>query len=360
MNFTADDHRHMAEALRLAEQGRLTVDPNPAVGCVIVRGGKVVGRGAHRVAGEPHAEVLALQEAGVRARGASAYVTLEPCSHTGRTPPCTQALLDAGVAEVVAAMVDPFPENAGSGLEALARAGVRVRSGLMEPAARELNPGFISRFERGRPWVRVKLGISLDGRLAGPDGRSQWITGPAAREDGQRWRARASAVMTGIGTVLADNPRLNLRLSGVERNPMRVVVDTSGRLPASARLFSLPGKVIVASTVAPPWQSDGVEWWQLPPDASGRVDLAALVARLGRFDINELHVEAGPGLSGAFMEAGLVDELLVYQAPVLLGEGLPMLALPGMEKFDDRLHLTPVDSRRIGPDWRFVFRPEAP
>ncbi|TVQ30059.1 MAG: bifunctional diaminohydroxyphosphoribosylaminopyrimidine deaminase/5-amino-6-(5-phosphoribosylamino)uracil reductase RibD [Wenzhouxiangella sp.] len=358
MSFSADDHRVMAEALHLAERGRLTADPNPAVGCVIVRDGSIVGRGWHRAAGEPHAEVLALREAGVRARGARVFVTLEPCSHHGRTPPCTDALIEAGVSEVVAAMVDPFPANAGHGLELLMRAGIRVRSGLMEAAARALNPGFVSRFERGRPWVRVKLAISLDGRIAGPDGRSQWITGPAAREDTQRWRARASALLTGIGTVLADDPQLNLRLPGIDRQPLRVVADSRARLPQCARMLNLPGPVLVASTRPAPWSREGLAWWQGPANPAGRLDLEALLAMLVTREVNEVHVEAGAMLSGALLEAGLVDELLVYQAPVLLGDGQAMLALPGMEKFDQRLHLDLIDSRRLGPDWRFIYRPD--
>ncbi len=357
-DWSASDHRFMAEALRLASRGRFTVDPNPAVGCVLVREGEVVGRGWHRAAGEAHAEVHALREAGTRARGACAYVTLEPCSHHGRTPPCAEALIEAGVTEVVAAMVDPFPENAGNGLEMLSKAGIVVRSGLMEQAARELNPGFVSRFERARPWVRVKLAVSLDGRSAGPDGRSQWITGASAREDGQRWRARASALLTGIETVLADDPHLNVRLTGLDRAPLRVIVDSRGRLPDSARLLNLAGGVLVASAVSdPPWRRDGVEWLTLPADSNGRVELTALLRELVQRSVNELHVEAGPTLSGALLEAGLVDELLVYQAPVLLGQGAPMLTLPGMEKFDQRLNLSLFDARRMGSDWRFVYRP---
>lgn len=346
----------MAEALRLAERGRLTADPNPAVGCLVVNDGEVVGRGWHRAAGEPHAEPLALSEARERARGGHVYVTLEPCSHQGRTPPCTDALIEAGVAEVTAAMVDPFPANQGKGLEALARAGLRVRTGLMEAGARALNPGFISRHERGRPWVRVKLAVSADGCTAGPDGRSQWITGPSARIDVQRWRAKSSAIMTGIGTVLADDPSLTLRLPGVDRTPLRIVVEGNARLEESARLLALPGLVVVAGTREPTWTRDGVRALRLPGDERDRVDLPALISSLPDLDVNELHVEAGPTLSGALIEAGLVDELVVYQAPLALGQGRPMLLLPGMEKFDQRLHLTLLESRRLGPDWRFVYR----
>lgn len=353
MTFTADDHRHMAEALRLAEKGRLTTDPNPAVGCVIVRDGEVVGRGWHREAGSPHAEVLALQDAGERARGATAYVSLEPCNHHGRTPPCAGALIEAGVDAVVSAMGDPHERVNGRGHEMLARAGIHVRTGLMEDQARALNAGFVSRMERGRPWVRVKLATSLDGMIAGGDGRSQWITSAPAREDVQYWRARASCLLTGIGTVLADDPRMNLRLSGIERNPLRVVVDSTGRMPRQARMLSLPGEVIIAGCRRP---DVDVEWWELPDDRGDHVNLPALLDCLAGREVNEVHVEAGPRLSGALLVAGLVDELLVYQAPCLIGNGIPMLSVSGMEKFADRLHLKQIDARRVGPDWRFHYR----
>ena len=345
----------MAEALRLAEKGRFTADPNPVVGCVIVNDGEVVGRGWHRAAGEPHAETLALQEAGVRARGAVAYVSLEPCSHHGRTPPCANALVEAGVTSVVSAMPDPDARVSGKGHDILARAGITVRTGLMEEAARALNRGFVSRHERGRPWVRVKLAVSLDGFTAGADGRSQWITGESARADVQSWRARASCILTGIGTVLADDPRLNVRLGGFERHLTRVVVDSDGRLPEGLRLTTLPGPVIVASCVAPR-DIEGVSWWQLPADLAGRVSLPALMARLAERDINTVHVEAGATLSGALIASGLADELLVYQAPCLIGRGRALLELPGMEKFEDRLHLDLIDQRRLGSDWRFLYR----
>lgn len=354
MTFTSDDHRYMAEALRLAEKGRLTADPNPAVGCVIVSNGEIVGRGWHRAAGEPHAETLALQQAGVRARGASAYVTLEPCSHHGRTPPCAQSLVDAGVASVLSAMPDPDARVAGRGHDRLARAGITVRTGLMEPAARELNRGFVSRHERGRPWVRVKLAVSLDGFTAGGDGHSQWITSKSARADVQQWRAQSSCILTGIGTVLADDPRLNVRLSGFDRPVPRVVVDSAARLPDGLRLTTLPGPVIAATCVEPR-AIEGVTWWQLPANHAGRVNLTALMVRLAERDMNTVHVEAGPTLCGALIQAGLVDELLVYQAPCLIGQGRPMLELPGMEKFADRLHLERIDQRRLGPDWRFLY-----
>lgn len=356
--FSALDHAHMAEALRLAELGLCTTDPNPRVGCVLVAGGRTVGRGWHRRAGEPHAEALALAEAGELARGAVAFVTLEPCSHTGRTPPCADALIKAGVAEVVAAMPDPDPKVAGRGLKRLAAAGIRVRTGLLAERARELNIGFVSRHERGRPWVRVKLAASLDGCTAGPDGRSQWITSEAARRDGQVWRARASAVMTGINTILVDNPSLNVRLPDAERQPIRVVLDSNGRLPRAAKLLGLSGPVKVASVSPAPWQADAVEWRQLPAGANGRVDLAALMAWLAELEINELHVEAGPTLAGALLEGAWVDEILLYQAPVLIGRGAPLMRLPGMENFDQRHHLEVLEQRRIGPDQRFLLRPQ--
>lgn len=356
MMFNVDDHRHMAEALRLAEKGRLTTDPNPAVGCVVVNDGEVVGRGWHKAAGQPHAEPLALADAGARARGATVYVTLEPCSHHGRTPPCAQALIDAGVAEVVSAMNDPHKRVNGSGHGLLSRAGIRVRSGLMEQQARALNRGFVARNERGRPWVRVKLAVSIDGFVAGADGKSKWITSAAAREDVQLWRARASALLTGIGTVLADDPQLNLRLPGIDRHLARIVVDSNGRMPEKARMLGLAGPVILAGRQHPGWERGGVEWWELPAGGDKRVDLKALLERLAEREINEIQVEAGAGLCGALVTNGLVDELLVYQAPVLIGKGKPMLALAGMEKFADRLHVELVDSRRVGPDWRFLYQ----
>lgn len=355
MSFTADDHRYMAEALRLAEKGRLTTDPNPAVGCVIARDGEIVGRGWHRVAGEAHAEIVALADAGARANGATAYVTLEPCSHHGRTPPCTRALIEAGIHSVVTAMSDPHERINGRGHEQLARAGIELRTGLMEPQARALNRGFVSRHERGRPWVRVKLATSLDGFLAGGDGHSQWITSQAAREDVQLWRARASCLMTGIGTVLADDPRMNLRLAGVDRTLLRVVVDSRGRMPRDARMLGLPGPVLVAGRQSPGWQAANAEFWQLPDDGRGRTDLRILLERLAGREVNTVHVEAGPKLSGALVETGLADELVVYQAPCLIGRGRSMLAPAGMEKFADRLHLNRIESRRIGPDWRFLY-----
>ncbi len=359
--FDATDHRHMAEALRLAERGLWTAHPNPRVGCVIARGEDVVGRGWHERAGRPHAEVHALADAGERARGATAYVTLEPCSHHGRTPPCADALIEAGVARVVAALVDPFPDVAGRGLDRLAEAGVRVACGLMEARARALNPGFLSRIERGRPFVRLKLAGSLDGRSTGPDGTSKWITGDAARRDGHRWRARADAILTGIGTVIADDPGMNVRLEGIESTSLPpkpiVVLDPRGRLPADARLFRTGNPVWRVGPVGDAAASAACERLEVATDPAGRAVLADLLHVLGRRGINELHVEAGPTLSGTLLAAGLVDELLVYQAPTLVGSGSPAAALPGVEKLADRLHLVRIDTRSVGDDLRIRLRP---
>lgn len=355
--FSALDHQYMAEALRLAARGLPSTDPNPRVGCLLVRDGDVVGSGWHRAAGEPHAEALALRQAGPDARGAVAYVTLEPCSHVGRTPPCADALIEAGVGEVVAAMPDPDPRVAGRGLARLRAAGIRVRAGLMEGQARELNIGFVSRHQRGRPWVRIKLAASLDGFVAGPDGRSQWITSPGARADGQSWRARAGAILTGIGTVVSDDPRLTVRRTGADRQPLRMVLDSRARLPRSARLLEAGGAVKIATVCAPAWSAPGVEWRRVAAGDDGRVGLASVMDWLTELEVNEVHVESGPVLAGALVEGGWADELLLYQAPTLLGRGISLMTLPGMEKFEQRLHFQIIDQRRIGPDQRFLLRP---
>ncbi|MDR2113314.1 MAG: bifunctional diaminohydroxyphosphoribosylaminopyrimidine deaminase/5-amino-6-(5-phosphoribosylamino)uracil reductase RibD, partial [Candidatus Accumulibacter sp.] len=314
----------MARALRLARRGLYTTTPNPRVGCVLARDGKIVGEGWHRRAGEAHAEVHAIAAAGAAARGATAYVTLEPCSHHGRTPPCAGALIDAGVARVVAAMQDPDPRVAGGGLAALAAAGIAAQCGLLEAEAVELNAGFVSRMTRGRPWVRLKLAASLDGKTALRNGDSQWITGAAARRDGHRWRARACAILSGIGTVRDDDPRLNVRgVSTGGRQPLKVVVDSRLELPPGARVIG-DGPLLVASAIAEGERAEslrrrGVELTALP-DGAGRVDLAALMAELGRRGINELHVESGCRLNGALLNAGLVDEILLYLAPCLIGD----------------------------------------
>ncbi|MDT8439241.1 MAG: bifunctional diaminohydroxyphosphoribosylaminopyrimidine deaminase/5-amino-6-(5-phosphoribosylamino)uracil reductase RibD [Wenzhouxiangellaceae bacterium] len=355
----------MAEALRLAARGLWGTDPNPRVGCVIARetdhGAEIVGRGWHERAGGPHAEVVALRDAGDRARGASAWVTLEPCSHHGRTPPCAQALITAGITRVVCAVRDPHPAVDGGGIDALRQAGIEVVVGLMEAQARALNPGFFSRIERARPWVRAKLAGSLDGRAVGPDGRSQWITGQAARRDGHRFRARAGAILTGIGTVLADDPSMTVRVEGAWRQPVIVVVDANARLPASARLLATGAQVWQVTATDAPSSPPGVERIEIDRVADGgRLDLDALLAELARREINELHVEAGPTLTGALLAAGRVDELLLYQAPSLIGaDGAALLCLPGVETLRQRLHLELIEQRRIGPDQRLRLRPGA-
>lgn len=362
MAFTADDHRHMARALRLAARGLATTTPNPRVGCVIVRDGAVIGEGWHRKAGEPHAEVLALQlaAAGAGARGATVYASLEPCSHHGRTPPCADALIAAGVARVVAAMEDPNPRVAGEGIRRLRAAGIAVDVGLLEAEARELNAGFVSRMTRGRPWVRVKIAASLDGKTALANGVSQWITGAAARRDGHRWRARSCAVMTGIGTLKDDDPRLTVRDVPAERQPVRVVVDSRLRIGLDARILA-GGGVIVATATNDPVKARalaaaGAEVWELP-DANGKVELAALARQLGQRGMNEVLVEAGINLHSALLAADVVDELVVYLAPHLLGDaGRGIIRLPGIERMEERLELDVRDVRAFGPDLRLIAR----
>ncbi|BCL75040.1 riboflavin biosynthesis protein RibD [Jeongeupia sp. HS-3] len=351
------DRIHMQHALRLAARGLYTTTPNPRVGCVIVKDGVVVGEGWHVRAGEPHAEVHALRMAGAAASGATAYVTLEPCSHHGRTPPCADALVQAGVARVVVAMTDPNPQVAGRGLARLRAAGIATASGVLEAEARELNVGFVSRMLRGRPWTRIKLAASLDGRIALADGQSKWITGAAARADVQRWRARSCAMLTGVNTVLADGAQLTVRDFDVERQPLRVVVDSALRTPVTARLLQAPGVLIAGA-------SDGVNRAALEaagaevlllPGSDGRVDLAALLLHLGGRGINELTVEAGGVLAGALLQAGLADELLLYQAPVLIGQGKPMadFALSSLtERFAPRV----IERRSVGDDLRWTLR----
>ena len=358
--FSAADHDHMARALRLAELGLYTTTPNPRVGCVIVKAGEVVGEGWHQRAGEAHAEIHALQSAGSKARGATVYITLEPCSHHGRTPPCADALIGAGVARVVAAMQDPNPQVAGQGMARLAAAGIAAECGLLEAEARELNVGFISRMSRGRPWLRLKLAASLDGKTALTNGVSQWITGPEARRDGHRWRARACAILSGIGTVRADDPRLDVRDVETTRQPLKVVVDSGLDLPLDARL--LEGSSVLVACAAESRKKSaalrerGVEVLHLP-GPGGKVDVPSLLAELGWRGINELHVEGGHRLNGALLAAGLVDELLLYLAPCLLGaDANGMFGLPPLTSLEDKHRLVVRDLRLIGADLRIVAR----
>jgi len=358
--FAAADHEFMAQALRLAERGLWTTTPNPRVGCLLVRAGEVVGAGWHRRAGEAHAETHALRAAAERSRGATAYVTLEPCAHHGRTPPCVDTLIAAGVARVVAAMQDPNPQVAGKGMAALRAAGIVAEVGLLQEAARELNVGFVSRMLRGRPWVRLKLAASLDGRTALAGGESQWITGRHARHDGHRWRARACAILTGSGTVLADDPRLTVRDLDVDRQSWRVVVDSRLRLPPTAKILAGGGTLLATASDDQAGlarlRDIGVETLLLP-DSDGRVDLVALLAELGRRGVNEMHVEAGPRLNGSLLRLGLVDELLLYVAPCLIGDtGRGLLAMPELLSLAERTQLRIVDLRAVGDDFRVLAR----
>ena len=358
--FSPADQQHMAEALRLAEKGLFTATPNPRVGCVIVRDGQAVGAGWHEKTGGPHAEVMALRAAGARARGATAYVSLEPCSHHGRTPPCVDTLIEAGIARVVAAMQDPNSQVAGSGFARLRAAGIEVESGLMQDEARELNIGFVSRMSRGRPWVRTKIAASLDGRTALANGQSQWITGPEARRDGHAWRARACAVLTGIGTVRNDDPQLNVREVETTRQPLKVLVDSQLQLPLSAKLLQ-SGQVLVAAAVEnkasiAALRDKGAEVVVLP-NARGKVELMDLMRELARREINEVHVEAGFKLNGSLLREGLVDEILIYLAPSILGDSAcGMFKLPELADLERKRLVQFGDVRTIGRDIRILAR----
>jgi diaminohydroxyphosphoribosylaminopyrimidine deaminase/5-amino-6-(5-phosphoribosylamino)uracil reductase len=361
-DFTAIDHAHMAQALRLAERGAFTARPNPMVGCVVAAGGEVLGEGFHRRKGEPHAEVHALQAAGPRARGATAYVTLEPCAHHGSTPPCAEALVRAGIARVVAATRDPFPQVDGRGIDALRAAGIRTEVGLMAAAARELNRGFFSRIERGRPWIRIKLAMSLDGRTALADGESRWITGSAARADVHRWRARAGALLTASGTVLADDPQLTVRLEGdvAVTPPLRVVLDVGLATPARSRVLDASAPTLFFHAPDVKLNDAFRERDRIAvPVHKGLLDLEQVMKALAQRGINEVQVEAGATLAGALLRAKLVDELLLYIAPVLLGEhGRPLFA--GVEPLSmaQRLGFRVADTRHVGDDLRLRLLPE--
>jgi diaminohydroxyphosphoribosylaminopyrimidine deaminase/5-amino-6-(5-phosphoribosylamino)uracil reductase len=364
VSFGSDDARHMARALTLARRGLYTTDPNPRVGCVIVSEGRVVGEGWHERAGEPHAEIHALREAGESARGATVYLTLEPCCHHGRTPPCSDALIRAGITRLVAAMRDPNPQVAGQGFAQLQQHGIAAEYGLMQAEAEALNPGFVERMQRARPFVRVKLAASLDGRTALANGASKWITGEAARADVQKWRARSSAILTGIGTVLADDPALTVRSLDIGRQPLRVVVDSGLRCPPTARLLREPGRTLIVASHdrarrAQALQDAGAEV-MVQNNASARVDLGGLMTELAAREINELLVEAGASLCGALLRAGLVNELLLYYAPHIMGDGeRGMFQIGPLAEMRDRIALDVTDMRRIGRDLRIIARPAA-
>ncbi len=359
---TFSDLRGIELALQWASKGLFTTAPNPRVGCVIVKGDRVIGEGYTQPAGQAHAEVQALNDAaakGFDVHGATVYVTLEPCSHHGRTPPCADALIRAGVAKVVAATTDPNPLVAGQGLARLKAAGIEVVSGVLEEQAREINIGFMSRMQRGRPWVRMKAAASLDGKTALHNGRSQWITSGAARDDGHWWRARACAVLTGIGTILEDDPQLNVRAIDTPRQPHRIVIDSRLQTSPEARILAGGGTWIVAAKADPEKEAQlrdrGAEIIMLP-NMHGKVDLPALMLELGRRQINELHVEAGFKLNGSLIREDCVDELLLYLAPSLLGDAQGLFDLPALNQLDGRKALAFHEVKQIGPDLRILAR----
>ena len=352
--FSAFDHAMMRRALELAQKGLYTATPNPRVGCVVTKDETIVGAGWHERAGGPHAEVVALQNAGRAAAGATVYVTLEPCNHHGRTPPCVETLTRNRIGRVVAAMRDPNPRAARGG-DALEAAGIRFEHGLMEAEARELNVGFVSRMTRKRPWVRLKVAATFDGRTALADGTSQWITGAEARRDGHRWRARACAILTGAGTVRADNPRLTVREVATPRQPLRVIVDSRLETPASARILE-GGNVLIFAGMARRVPA-GAEVMVLPNE-NQKVDLPRMLEELARRGVNELHVEAGFRLNGSLMREGCVDEFLLYLNPSFLGDGAQgMLDLPAVLSLEKRIKLRLLSIERLGEDLRILARP---
>jgi len=358
--FSAADYAFMSHALRLAERGLYSTTPNPRVGCVIVRDGQIAGSGWHEKAGQPHAEINALTAAGAATRGATAYVTLEPCSHHGRTPPCADALIAAGIARVVMAMEDPNPLVSGRGQAVLQQAGVMVQTGLLQAEAHALNAGFVSRMTRKKPWVRLKTAASLDGKTALNNGVSQWITGEAARCDGHRWRARSCAIMTGIGTVKSDDPQLSVRHIETDRQPRKVVVDSHLTIPLEARLLQGREETFIFTAHAEnPEKKAALSQMNARvialPDAKGAVDLQQMMTVLAESGINEVLVEAGSGLNGALVEAGLVDELIIYVAPHLIGNNAQgMIALPELTDLERKKKLKIQDVRMIGQDIRII------
>ena len=364
------DRRFMTRALELARLGIQTTHPNPRVGCVLARDGTVLAEGWHERAGGPHAEVVALRAAaaaGVDVRGATAYVTLEPCSHQGRTPPCSDALIAAGITRVVAALGDPNPQVNGRGFAQLRAAGIRVDTGLMAVEAAQLNAGFLKRMAHGLPFVRLKLAMSLDGRTALANGASQWLTSEAAREDVQHWRAASAAMLTGIGTVLADDPRLSVRLPGTVRQPLRVVLDRHLQIPPSARLFEGAQGVLVFTTAGTLAAAEehraaleraGARVLPVPGNDNGRLDLSAVMRALAAEGVNEVFAETGARMAGPLLQAGVVDELLLYVAPMLLGPlARPLVDWPPLASLDEAPHFALHEAAQIGPDLRLRLRP---
>ncbi|MET0121057.1 MAG: bifunctional diaminohydroxyphosphoribosylaminopyrimidine deaminase/5-amino-6-(5-phosphoribosylamino)uracil reductase RibD [Candidatus Thiodiazotropha sp. 6PLUC9] len=365
------DHRFMGRAIQLAKQGWYTTQPNPRVGCLLVKDGEIVGEGYHRRAGELHAERNALADAGAAAKGATAYVTLEPCCHQGRTPPCTEGLIEAGVKRVVAAMADPNPKVAGEGFERLKQAGIEVLSGVMKAQAEALNPGFIKRMTQGLPFVRCKMAMSLDGRTAMANGESQWITSADARRDVHRLRAASHAIMTGIGTLVADDPSMNVRLThqelGIDEDlpiphPVRVVLDPNLDAPVTAKMFNQPGPTLVVCSDENPThgaalEAAGAQVITLPGDQKS-LDLNEVLQFLASQEINEVMLESGATLAGAMLEQGLIDELIIYQAPHLMGNSARgLFTIPGLEQMSQRIALQITDLRQIGPDIRITANP---
>ncbi len=369
--FSVNDHQAMARAIQLAKKGLYTTHPNPRVGCVITQQDQIIAEGWHERAGQPHAEINALHQLSQQqTKGATAYVTLEPCAHTGKTPPCAQALIKAGIRRVIVAMQDPNPLVSGKGLQQLREAGIETASGLMESSARELNPGFIKRMEQGLPWVSVKLAMSLDGRTAMASGESQWITSEDARKDVQFLRAKSAAILTGQGTILADNPSLNVRLEAKDlnieddiRQPLRVVLDPELKMSPDSLMLSLEGETLIITSSNEPsrtqaLEKQGAEVMTLPSSLSSILPLREVLKILEKKEINDIHVEAGATLCGALIQEGLVDELVIYMAPHLMGSNAcGLLNLPGLEQMQDKIHLEIKDIRAIGSDWRIIARP---
>jgi len=360
MNQSSFDHQYMAIAIQLAEKGLYSTQPNPRVGCVIVLNNEIIGQGYHQQAGRPHAEINALQQAGDKAEGATAYVSLEPCSHHGKTPPCADALIDAGISRVVCAMQDPNPLVAGAGLKKLNQAGIKTESGLMQTEAEALNPGFIKRMKMGMPFLRAKMAMSLDGRTAMASGESKWITGAQARADVQKLRARSSVVLTGSGTMLADNPSMNVRVTAEELGidvdvyqPLRAIIDSQLKVSRESKIFNQSGQTLVFSTQ----QSEHVITL---PELNGKTDLAAVLKYLAtKYQANEVHLEAGSELCGAFLEQHLIDEIVVYIAPHIMGDSAKgLFHLPGLDKMSERIDLDITEIRPVGKDWRLTALPK--
>ena len=361
MTWTAADHQYMSRALQLARRGLYTTHPNPRVGCVLVKDDRIIAEGWHEYTGGPHAEVNALNNAQADVTDATCYVTLEPCCHSGRTPPCTDALIKAGIKKTIIATLDPNPEVAGQGRDKLEQAGIEVELGLMEMAAAQINRGYIIRRTSGRPLVRCKLAVSLDGRTALADGTSKWITGPEARLDVQRLRAESSAIMTGIGTVLADDPSLNVRDIKKERQPLRVIIDPELKFPASAKMLALPGRTLIFTenhdlSLHESLVQSGAEIMSIEAGQTGF--LQQVMSHLaGQEEINEVLLETGATLAGSMLNAGLIDELVIYQAPLLLGDsGKGMFHLPELKTMDDRIELVLIDTRQVGKDVRITCK----